>query len=311
MWTNPYRSIGKFDPEDIGEVNREYYSTELFLRNNPTHHYNAFVFCSSRGSSINTYLWKTLLNDTINPFVFQAWGENLEGMVSKIDFLQSHNIPINHAIVLFDIPGSFLKSDNCDVISLRHYLLSGSNKFNYNFRLFTFFAQKPSQWVKASAAKIKGEKQYNEYDSITNDRFVSHHDNWKSMPPLDSLLVCSEVTRNMFLLKVRMQQESDIQPSSPMIDAEVESLLRKMKSVFDSQHTDYRILITPQYVYQYSTTNPQDLQKLISIFGSEFVFDYCEKSEYTTDYNYYSDPGHFGERLGFIMLKEIYGCDKR
>ena len=72
LWTDPFRCLHAFDINDVDATNREYLSTELFLRNNPTYHYNSFIFSSSRGGGMNTYQWKTYLSEDAQPFLFQS-----------------------------------------------------------------------------------------------------------------------------------------------------------------------------------------------------------------------------------------------
>ena len=83
IWTDPFRCLHDFDINDVDATNREYLSTELFLRNNPTYHYNSFIFSSSRGGGMNTYQWKQYLPEGAKPFLFQAWGESLTGIELK------------------------------------------------------------------------------------------------------------------------------------------------------------------------------------------------------------------------------------
>ena len=47
VWTDPFRCIHAFDINDVDATNREYLSTELFRRNEPTYHYDSFIFSSS------------------------------------------------------------------------------------------------------------------------------------------------------------------------------------------------------------------------------------------------------------------------
>lgn len=306
--TDPYRTVGKFDPSDIDETNREYFSTELFLRNNPTMQYNAFVFCSSKGGGINTYLWRELINDSIRPFVFQAWADDIVGMCEKLDFLDKNGSHVDYALILLDLPSSFTKNPHDQVINLRHYLLDGGNRFTYNTNYFVKFAQKPSQWMKAVKNKVSGVKLIHEYDTIWGDRFASNKDCWRELPPQDSLCYCTELTRQTFLREVTYQKESDIVYGEPSINGENIEILQHMKDVLDRQRTKYKILICPQYVFKNPMANLDDVKILGNIFGAENVYNYSVDCAYTRDYNYLSDPSHFGVRLGSLILQEMYGA---
>ena len=69
LWTDPFRCLHAFDINDVDITNREYLSTELFLRNEPIYHYNSFIFSSSRGGGMNTYQSIDSKNFYFIPFV--------------------------------------------------------------------------------------------------------------------------------------------------------------------------------------------------------------------------------------------------
>ena len=81
--------------------------------------------------------------------------------------------------------------------------------------------------------------------------------------------------------------------------------LERIKTLLDSNSTDYHIIITPAYCYTSTYINNEDLLKLESIFRKDRIHDFS-KHYITQDYNYFTDPGHFGLRAGYIMLSEIY-----
>ena len=303
-FTDPYRTMREFNRDDFDETNREYFSTELFLQNNPEQQYNAFVFCSSRGSGINSYLWKHLLGDTIRPFVFQSWAEDLVGMEEKVNFVIQQGNHIDYALILVDMSCTFDNRKHNSPVDQRHYLLDGGNKLTYNYRFWLNFIQKPSQWV--SAIKKSRRPLSNSYDHIANDRDNDNCYLWQELPPQDSLSGCSAISKQTFLNQVKFQKESDIKVGSPVIDADDVARLRRIKATLDSHHANVKILLSPYYVYQNPMANPKDVQLLKSIFGDENVFDYTQKSELTTDYNYYLDPKHFGRRAGGMILQEMY-----
>ena len=94
--------------------------------------------------------------------------------------------------------------------------------------------------------------------------------------------------------------------SSVLIDDSFKSRLRHIKQMFDENKTDYHIIITPAYCYTSTYINDEDLRVLETIFGKDRVHDFT-RHYITRDYNYFSDPNHFGLRAGYIMLEEIYG----
>lgn len=306
LWTDPFRCLHAFDINDVDDTNREYLSTELFLRNEPIYHYNSFIFSSSRGGGMNTYQWKQYLPDGSQPFVFQAWSESLTGIEMKMNYLNERNIPIDNALILIDIPGTFAKDQlPYEALSMKHYVFTGQSKFEYNAMQFFNFIQKPSLWVSSTKSTINRVKKPCTSDTITNDWECANKDNYIELPPQDSLRHCSEMTRRTFKAKWK-HASRDVEVSQPLIIERFEEQLRHIRAILDANHTDYHIIVTPAPCYLNLAINPKDLEILEAIFGAEKVHDYSGKNEFTEDYNNFSDPGHFGLRVGYIIVKEIY-----
>jgi hypothetical protein len=304
--TDPYRTIHKFNPSNSYDDLREYVSTELFLRNNSKQHYNAFIFANSKAAAISTYLWKSLIGDNVRPFLFQAWSEDIEGIQQKVDFVNYSGNELDYVLILID-PSSFPAVPNRnDLIHLRHPLLSGQSKIGFEIDVFKNYIQKPSQWVRSILLFVEGDKTPLVCDTITNDVFGYYADIWDEELQQDSLKGCTQITRESFIEDVSHLGDADIEIGEPIITAYYESLLRHIKAIFDTQQSQYKILIMPSYIYKSKLFNVKDLSLLNEIFGEKNVYNYFQKNEYTTDYNYYIDPGHPGLLAGSMILREIY-----
>lgn len=305
-WTDPFRCNHPFDINDIDVTNREYLSTELFLRNESRYHYNSFIFSSSRGGGMNTYQWKQYLPEDAQPFLFQAWSESLTGIELKINYLNEHNIPIDNALIMIDVPGTFKDAQlPHEALSLKHYMFTNQSKITYNFIQYTNFIQKPSLWVKSVRNRINGVRIAYNSDTITNDWENTNKDNYSELPPQDSLKQCSDMTRRTFMAQIE-HGDGKIAISEPLIDERFEVQLRHVHAMLEANHTDYHIIITPAPCYTNPMINPHDLVLLQNIFGTSRVHNYSGKNELTNDYNNFSDPGHFGLRVGYLMIEDIY-----
>lgn len=307
LYTDPFRTLHSFNPNDIDATNREYLSTELFLQNKDKYRYNSFVFSSSKGCGINTYTWKMLMNDTTaQPFLFQAWSESLTGIELKIQYLTQNNIPIDNALILLDIPGSFAKRQlPIEALSMKHYMFTKQPKWIYNALLFYNYCQKPSHWIDSLKDKLTKRQTSLCSDSITNDWGSDNYLTYAELPPMDSLKECSDMTRRTFFEKIKNKSVEDIEMSPILLNEAFNNQLERIKTLLDSHSTDYHIIITPAYCYTSTYINNEDLLKLESIFGKDRIHDFS-KHYITQDYNYFTDPGHFGLRAGYIMLSEIY-----
>lgn len=303
-WTDPFRCVHAFDINDVDDTNREYLSTELFMRNEPTYHYNSFIFSSSRGGGLNTYQWKQYLPDGAQPFLFQAWSESLTGIELKLNYLNEHHIPIDNALILLDIPGTYAKEQLPHAaLSMKHYLFTDKSKFEYNAVQFFNFIQKPSLWVSSANSKIKGVKKPCSSDTITNDWESVNRNNYTELPAQDSLKHCSDMTRRTFLTKWEQRKEK---VSEPLINDRFVNQLRRIRAILEANHTDYHIIVTPAPCYTNPAINPKDLSILQAVFGGKRVHDYSGKNEMTEDYNNFSDPEHFGLRVGYLIVEDIY-----
>lgn len=306
LWTDPFRCIHVFDINDVDDTNREYLSTELFLRNYPKYHYNSFIFSSSRGGGMNTYQWKKYLPVGAQPYLFQAWGESLTGMEMKLDYLSEHKIPIDNVLLLIDIPGTFRKDQiSHDALSIKHYIFTGDSKFTYNVWQFSNFIQKPLLWAQSIKNQLHHKQVACESDTITNDWEGNNRLNYTEQPLQDSLKNCSKLAKQTFLAKIEHSNKKVI-VSEPLITEQFEEQLHQIKAELEANHSDYHIIITPAPCYTNPVINPMDLIVLQDVFGIERVHNYSGENEWTMDYNNFSDPSHFGLRVGYMIIENIY-----
>lgn len=307
LWTDPFRTLHAFDINDVNTVNREYVSTELYLRNKDRYHYNSFVFGSSQAGGLNTYTWKMYLPDSASTYLFQEFGGTITGVKQKIEWLDKTGAELRNVLIIIDMPGFFSPEQNGhDAIGMNHYQLSGEPEWMYHACEFYNFIQKPSCWVDYAKKQVTGEKHPLETDSVTNDFFMENALRFREIPPQDSLSGCTEQTKRDFFLRNTNVSEEDVVMAPAVIEEDFIPTLQTIKEVLDKQQTDYYIIITPTYRYTNPYLNTSDLQVLQSVFGERRVWDFSARKQYTSDYNDYTDPVHFGRRLGWYMIREIY-----
>lgn len=306
--TDPFKTICPFSLNYFDDTNRDYLSSELFMRNDPICNYNSFIFGSSRCCGFNTYHWQHYLPDGSRQFMFQAWSETLTGIEQKIDYIDNNGNDISNVLLVFDIPGTFNKEQQPkQVLSIKHHKFSGQSKVAYQATLFYGFIQKPSKWLSSVKDYIRPVQRTFPADTITNDWWSDNKYVDFSVQPLkDSLKNCSAKSKSVFLKEISIKTDSDIAVSKPLITEEFEKQLNHIKEVFDKHHTDYRVVISPAYCFTHPSANREDLQLLQVIFGEDRVFDYSGKNEITTDCYNFSDPNHFGLSVGWQIIEDIY-----
>ena len=305
---DPFKTLRPFSFQYFDTTNRDYISSELFLRNNPSLHYNSFIFGSSRSGGFNSYHWKHYLPEGSTQFVFQSWSESITGIEQKIDYLDNHGNELNNALILLDIPGAFSKEQQPKkVLTIKHYRFSGQSKFRFQCCLFYGFIQKPSKWYSSVKQFIKHDTLIFPMDTISNDWGTDNHDvDVNIQPEKDSLCNCTTKTKAIFLKQIENKSELDLVESKPLISNQFMKQLVHIKVVFDKHHTDYRIVISPAYCYTNPRINEKDLKILQDIFGTNRVFNYSGKNSLTEDCFNFSDPDHFGQSVGWQIIEDIY-----
>ena len=307
--TDPFKTLRPFSLDYFDDTNREYVSSELFLRNDSNYHYNSFIFGSSRCCGFNTYHWKHYLPNNARQYLFQAWSETLTGIEQKIDYLDKNGNHIENALVMFDIPGSFSKDQlPKNVLTIKHYKFSGQSKLAFQSYLFCGFAQKPSKWVSSIKQRIISNPSKFPTDTITNDWGCFRDVDVSCQPQKDSLSNLTIKTRAIFLKQIADANytEDDLKESECLINDRFEKQLYHIKEVFDKHGTDYRIVISPAYCYTHPSINREDLKVLQRVFGEVKVFDYSGKNDITMDCYNFTDRNHFGQSVGWQIIEDIY-----
>lgn len=309
--TDPYKTIKPFSLEYFDTANRDYLSSELFLMNEPEQQYNAFVFASSRGGGINTYHWKKYLPENAHPFLFQAWAETITGIEQKITYIYEHDIPLDYALVLLDITGTFTNNQNPrNAIALKNPRITGQPGWEHQMILLYDFLQKPSQWKEAVKNRIPPTKPKVLFDPISNDWDGRNKNVDISIPPeKDSLNNMSRRTKTTFFMEIHDKTDDDLKSYQPLIDDHFAKQFENIRSMFEAKETDYRIIITPGYCYTSYAISQEDLDFLRTVFGSDKVYDFSKKNLLNSDYNNFSDPNHFGLYVGWHIIEDIYNPD--
>lgn len=306
--TDPYKTLRPFSLTYFDSTNRDYLSSELFVLNYPEQQYDSFIFGSSRGCGINTYHWLKYLPEGSKQFLFQAWSETITGIDQKVTYIDEHHIDLNNAIVLIDIPGSFSKPQlTTDALSIKDPRFSHQARWVHQSVLFFDFLQKPSQWVRAIKALLRPQAPYVGFDDVSNDWSRSNRDrDLTCIPERDSLENLSSVARATFIRDFVNNPDVVLPSSKNLIDDSLLRVLNHIHDVFLRHDTDFRVIITPGYCYKYPPISSHDLGILQSVFGEENVFNFSGRRDLTSDYNSYSDPNHFGLRIGWQMIEEMY-----
>lgn len=81
------------------------------------------------------------------------------------------------------------------------------------------------------------------------------------------------------------------------------ALLNDIADLLNRHHCRVRILISPDY--NRKVLHPKDKEILCKLFGETNVFDFSGINEYTNDYHYYDEGGHYRALLEKKLLERI------
>lgn len=289
-------------------TNRDYLSSELFIYNYPEYQYDSYIFGSSRGCGINSYQWLSYLPEGSSQFLFQAWGETITGIDQKITYIEEHQYQLNNVIILLDIPGTFSKPQLSNrALSIKDPRFSHQPRWLFHTVLFLDFIQKPSEWWRAIQNKVKSYSPAVTFDPISNDWKNENKELDLSCPPQKECLKnMSEKAKEVFMRDYVNNPYITLPESARVIDNSMRLIMTHIKCIFDRNNTDFKVIVTPGYGYQYPEISDEDFHILQQVFGVENVFDFSKKKDITLDYENFADPNHFGLNVGWEMLKEVY-----
>ena len=310
--TDPYKTLRPFSLTYFDSTNRDYLSSELFIKNYPEYHYNSYVFGSSRGGGINTYQWLKYLPEGSSQFLFQAWAETITGIDQKISYIDGHHYPLDNVLILVDIPYSFSKPQLPTLaMSIKDPRFSHQPRWVFQAILFYDFIQKPSEWLRAIRKWSRSAPPSVTFDPISNDWENGNKELDLSSPPKkDNLRSLSGKARTVFMKDYVDNPCVTLPESKSVIDEAMIEVLNHIKGVFDRNETNYRIIVTPAYGYQYPAITEDDLHILQTVFGEEYIYDYSGRQDITLDYTNFSDPNHFGLNIGWQILDEVYNSNR-
>jgi len=306
--TDPFRIIFRY--KDYSEnmfviPNRDFVSSEMYLRNTRTYHYNSFIFGSSRTIAYKTVAWKKHLPLSARPFVFDASGESIFGIYKKIKYLDRTGARLEHCLLIFCTDCTFAKeTDHTDHLGIKHPTIAGTSWINF-YAVFikdffdNRFLKNYIQYLvtKKQTPPMKGyiEFRKSKFDQITNDEWLIDQEKELLVDPVGYY----EKRKDLFY-----QRDSIIADYKPQITTKQRTMLNEIVSIFLKQHTNYKIVISP--LYSQNKMNNSDVAILQNTFGKERVYNFSGKNSFTAKKENYYENSHYRPFVGDSILNIIY-----
>lgn len=303
MLIGDHRGYLKTTNEYIISPNRDFYSTELFIKNYPKQNYNSFIFGNSRAFFYNTETWDKYIDG--NCFQYTAPRESLFSIEGKFYFLNKRNVTIKNALIILDYNTLSQTTNSDGHFYIKHPLISGESYFDFYKEMFTGIF--PKATIAYTDLILTGKsKKYMEYFGIgeVGNFIVNKNTNQFTHFKVDSMI---EEDINAYYKdheQTFYKRDSVQHYDNVVIGNKQKELLTSIRSILKSQSTNYKIVISPGY--DQIKLAKSDLDYLNNLFGESNVFDFSGQNKYTNDYRNYYEIVHYRPHVADDIMEEIY-----
>lgn len=305
---DPFKVLYHYEDDSVYtlNLNRDFVSTELFIKHYPSEHYNSFVFGSSRAIGYNPDTWKKYLDVGDRPFMFDASSENIYGIYYKLKLLDSYNVSIKNVLILADATKYFFKDykDENSYLKRNHPATLGNSWIDWvEFEKAHFDAYlKPRFLISYYGYELFGiDNKYTQLHRLRTNMQIQLPSNRLIAAGFEEYLIQKP---QYFESDYFYQRPDNLLYLDPQIDEKTTTLLYEIKRIFDKHNTDYKIIINP--MYNQIKLDLKDMTLLNDVFGTEKVYDFSGKNHFTeSKYNYY-EIYHFRPIVGDSIMKVLY-----
>jgi hypothetical protein len=312
LYFDPFKVL--YDYNSFYETNavtldRDYVSTETFIKNNKKINYNSFIFGNSRSIFYQVSDWKRYLNNNAICFHFDASGESLWALGKKAEYIDKIGNNIDNVLLILDyatLNQDKPKSGHLGIISPA--LVENSNIIEFHKTFFSAFLA-PNFLYAFLDYKISGKiKSYMKKGFLLDDRPLDYDliTNEERFDYFENLIKENENTYyTQQRLSVFYPRNTASQQFSPkcIYDSQ-KNILENIASIIKKHNTNLKVIISP--VYDQLKLDNSDLEYLKNTFGKENVFDFSGINKFTNDYRNYYEPNHYRPHVAREILNIIY-----
>lgn len=305
-----FRTYDDYYKNNFVTLNREFICAETYNKYRDSINFNSFIFGSSRSQAFKVKEWKKYLDDGAEPFHFDASGEGIYGISSKINYINETGGAINNAIIVLD--NATLKQTSPrdgHLFIPPNYI---SKKSNYQFYVTFLKAQMNPNFIVAYFDYLifKTYRSYmgriiekSKYKPITNSINCDIWYGYDEYIKQDSLRYYNRLTK-----KGVFYDRGEIKNNKSEISLLEIRILNNIKNIFELHKTNYKIIISP--VYDQVPLSKDRIQLLNQIFGSKNIHNYSGINRFTKPIHNYYETSHYRPHVANEILSLIYSNKK-
>lgn len=306
FYYDPFKVVHQYNDYSHPNVipNRDYISTEMFLRNKDKYHYNSFIFGSSRTLAFTPASWKKHLPGNAVTFMFDGSNETIYGICKKLLYLDSIHAPINNALIILCRDESFgFPANPREHLFIKHPATSGEsplafqNTFLRSYLdprfLFSFYSY---TFTKTYKPFMKGyiENKAILFDTVSNQMSISDEEYEIETNPN------AFYAKHKDLFYERIAQRTD---NIQRITRQQLKLLKQIASLLEKNHTKYKVVISP--LYEQVKLSQADMKILSDLFG-DHLYDFSGRNYFTEEITNYYETSHYRPVVGDSIMNMIY-----
>ena len=292
-----------YGPGSAVSINRDFASTELYLRGQEGGRYDSFIFGNSRALAFMCDDWtRAMQRPEARCFHFDAWKESLYGVDAKVRLVDGLGASLTDVLVVLD--GSVLAGVDADTgpAFRKHPRLTGqswigfeldylvdfySNHFCLKYLDYTLFGRnRPYMGALFNAQNFTHRLDTNDQFFKLREQEIAREGDayWSNRPAIFGPRTPS---------------------TSPAVVREPQRrLLDEMAATFRRHGTRVRIVVSP--LYDQIRIAPGDLETLRRTFGEASVADFSGVNSLTGDVHNYYEDSHYRPTVARAILGALY-----
>ncbi len=304
VYFDPFKVIKNYTDYSYSYIatNRDVISTTMFIRNYPKYHYNSFILGSSRTMGFKPKTWQKYLTNKDTTFMFDASGETIFGIYTKLKYLDEMEIKINNVLIILCRTSTFLENKTMHLF-VKHPAVSKESHLFFQMQffkaylnpkfLFYLYTYKISKtYTPAMEGYIENRKIT--YDTLTNEISIIDQEAEITNFPAEYY------AKRKDIFYARTKEKID---PVPRINKEYLWMLKEIKEILRKNKTSFKVVLSP--LYEQIKFNPTDLKLLKEVFGDN-LYDFTGKNAFTDNQTNYYETNHFRPIVGDSIFKVIY-----
>jgi hypothetical protein len=310
LYSDPFMVVHKYRDFSNSFVipNRDYVSTEMYRINRSERHINSFIFGSSRALAFRPMIWRKYLDEAAVPFIYDASGESVYGIVAKLRYIEESGGDISNALILLCRDGAFDSMGNpSEHLSIKHPAISKESALYFQFVFFRAFLN-IKFLVSHLVYSIDGE--FRPFmNGLIEKRKITINPEDNSLVIIDQEKEINEFSevyyrkRRAIFHTMRRERRDTVQ----RITDEYLRQLVEMKEILSRHQTDYRIVLTP--IYDQVRFNDRDMVVLQQLFGQQ-LWDFTGRNWITDDISNWYEPYHFRPFVADSIMSVVYSAKR-